>query len=51
MFAPPSGCNGVCCAPGSNSVVYVIAREARDTMQILDPRLRGDDSIKNLLDS
>jgi hypothetical protein len=32
MFAPLSGCSGFGCTPGSNSAVYVIAREARDTI-------------------
>jgi hypothetical protein len=32
VFTPPNGCNGFCCTPGSNSAVYVIARNARDTM-------------------
>jgi hypothetical protein len=32
MFAPPNGCNGFGCTPGSNSAVYVIARNARDTI-------------------
>jgi hypothetical protein len=43
VFMPPNGCNEFCCTPGSNSAVYVIARAARDSIQVPDPRFRGDD--------
>jgi hypothetical protein len=43
VFASPNGCNDFRCTLGSNRSVYEIARKARDAIQGLGPRLRGDD--------
>jgi hypothetical protein len=41
VFTPLNGCNGFCCTPGSNSVVYVIARLVRDTIKAWVPAFAG----------